>query len=617
MVTCAICGKQCHQITNTHLNLHGITTNQYKEEYPNYPTISKECSQFKSQVMMGKNKGNLRPDAQQRMTTNNPMKDSITCIKMGASRTKGISEGRIKILDNFGHLPTEKEKKLIQIFKNLNIPLEYVGNGKKWIENRCPDFINEERKIAVELDLDCFSHQEKQRKKEELYWRNGYKLIWLTSIDEEKVKGWLTPFFLGLTWSKIDSITKERNKNQRGEVCNIECVPNNNYFAEDILVHNCFANSFRSSLYVSFYDNSKDIGMRYCAPEYFRAELDKLMKYRGRKNNGTPLQRAIGMQIPIRFGIQFEDFLPIEGKKGISLDLLRYLADLDYPVMINTKSTLIGREDYLKALADNSGGSAVHITMISSNERLNRKLEPGAPSFKERIKTAKALIDAGIRVVARIEPLMVFINDREEDLQDWVGEVCGAGIRNVTFDSYSFSANNPKIKRALEVKGFDFERMFLLMSEVQWLGSLLLGSFMEGLRDHFSCSTFDFGNVPFNDQEVCCEVGDLYLEKGGGFSYGNTLTAIRFIKQSKSPVTWTMFDTYVEAMGGWLSDSIKMEVFKAWNLSDDPTINPAYFPDWAQGVETHGFDNKGHRVWKYDPNSDFRMEMLNSVIRKL
>lgn len=380
----------------------------------------------------------------------------------------------------------------------------------------------------------------------------------------------------------------------------------------------CYADSFRSSLYTSFFDNSKDLGMRHCNPTFFKEELAKLFKYRGKKVEGvSEVAKAISMQIPIRLGIRFEDFLPIEERAKVSLELLNHLSSEAYPVMINTKSALIGRDSYVNALAQNQGGSAVHITMISADDEINKSLEPGAPKFKDRIQAAKNLTSAGVRVVARIEPFMVFINDNSYYVDEWMREVLGAGIRNITFDTYSWSASAPGVRRQMEIEGWDFDRMFLLMSDAQWLGSLLLGKFIEWLKDialecgeAISCSTFDFGNVPSNDQDICCEVGDLFLKKGAGFSYGNNLSAVRYIQRENRPVTWEEYDKFVEENGGWLSDSLKRDVFLSWNLMG----NAAYFPDWAPGIEPCGEDKGGGKIWRHKSTRDFRLEMLTSVI---
>lgn len=375
----------------------------------------------------------------------------------------------------------------------------------------------------------------------------------------------------------------------------------------------CYADSFRASLYTSFFDNSKNLGMRYCKPDYFRPKLDKLMKFRGDKGKGSEIQRAIGLEIPIRLGIRFEDFLPVEKRLGISLDFLKYLAEVSYPVMINTKSALVGQENYVRVLTDNKAKAAVHITLISADDRVLKSLEPGAPSFKERVQACKNLTDAGIRVVGRIEPFMVFVNDEYERVVEWVQTMKEAGVKNITLDTYSRSAISPGIVRQVEVAGWDFNRMFMLMSDAQWLGSLLLSSFMDYLRQEgFSCSTFDFGNVPDNDQWICCEVGDWFTRAGEPLaSFGNTVMAIRYIKSLEGKwVSWDMYESFVEEHGGWLSDALRQTVYEAWNLFG----NNAYFPDWAQGIELYGVDRYGHKVYRFNKSGDFRTEMLVNLI---
>ena len=388
----------------------------------------------------------------------------------------------------------------------------------------------------------------------------------------------------------------------------------------------CYADNFRASLYTSFFDNSKSVGLRHCNPIYYAKELDVLLKNWGAAPKGNEVQRAISMGIPLRFGIRFEDFLPIEGKKEISLYLLKYLAEAGYPVMINTKSALVGRGDYVQALANNSGGAAVHMTLISSDDKILKDLEPAAPTYKERLKTMKMLSDAGVRVVARIEPYMVFINDDEAMVQGYIEDVWATGCRHITFDTYSYSANNPGIRRNF----YDFERMFLLTTDSQPIGSLLLSKFMKLFRAKgFSCSTFDLGNVPENDDPICCEVGNAF--ENAGFNWGCAIGAILYIKQQSyivgklnigntiddkirfteadGMVRWKDFENYVNKMGGFLSDKLREAVHRLWNGEG----NNAFRIDWAKGMEAVGYDDGGI-IWRWNPETDFRENIVEGLL---
>lgn len=375
----------------------------------------------------------------------------------------------------------------------------------------------------------------------------------------------------------------------------------------------CFANAFRASLYTAFFDNSKTMGLRHCNPDFYKKELDKLMVLRGKNPEelptSNPVAKAIGLEIPMRFGIRFEDFLRNESRFGVSLELLKYLRDIEYPIMINTKSDLVGRKEYVEAMSTNKAGAAVHITMISSDENLLSKIEPGAPSFQRRLEAGRVLSEAGVRVVARIEPYLIFVNDSPDKVQEYMEQIWAAGIRNITFDTYSYTALNPGIRQNFINKGFDFERMYLLGCDSQSLGSLLLGKFMDLFRENgFSCSSFDMGNVPSNQQMICCEVGDSF--SNFGFNYGSTVAAAWFIKKQRgNPTSWKNYEEWVNKKGGFLSDSLKMEVKHLWNIEG----NLAYSPSWASGMESCGLDEDGI-VWKWNSRKDHRYDLLTSLL---
>ena len=373
----------------------------------------------------------------------------------------------------------------------------------------------------------------------------------------------------------------------------------------------CFANSFRASLYTAFFDNSKTMGLRHCNTDYYIREMGKMEKYRSmsldEKRNLSGINKAFALEIPVRMGIRFEDFLRNEGRHGVSLRLLQYLKEIEYPVMINTKSDLVAQENYVKAMADNKAKAAVHITMITSNEEIVKKLEPGAPSYARRLEAIRKLSDAGIRAVPRIEPFLYLLTDEPDYVEQYMQDIWDAGARHITFDTYSYTANNSGLRQNFINEGYDYDRMFEAGCDSQPFGSLLLGKFMELFRERgFSCSTFDMGNAPSNDQWVCCEVTDWF---NGGFNYGSTVFAARYIASKKgTPVTWGMFDKWVYKHGGFLTEELRREVKELWNLGG----NMAYSHKWAAGMVPAGRDEDGI-IWRLGNNDD-RLTLINNTL---
>jgi DNA repair photolyase len=374
----------------------------------------------------------------------------------------------------------------------------------------------------------------------------------------------------------------------------------------------CYANTFRASLYTAFFDNSKTMGFRHCNSDFYKKEMDKMLPLRDlsmdKKRELNGINKAFALDIPVRMGIRFEDFLHTERKVGVSAEMLEYLSTIDYPVMINTKSNVPADDRYLKALSENKAGTAVHVTLISSNDEILKKLEPGAPSYKKRMDGIRKLNAAGVRVVARIEPYLFLLNDDPDDLKKYMEEVWEAGVRNITFDTYSYTANNSGIRQIFMNEGYDYDRLFLAGADSQPLGSLLLGKFMELFQTYgFSCSTFDMGNTALNDQAICCEVGDWFK---GGFNYGSTVMASRFLQERKGkPTTWKKYEAWVDKHGGFLTEALKFEVKQLWNLKG----KLAYSHQWAPGLVACGLDEDG-LIWMYEGQKDYRVELINNII---
>lgn len=86
-----------------------------------------------------------------------------------------------KMLNAQHKRPTKPEKIMIRIIEENNLPFKYVGNGELCIGGFFPDFINEEKKIILEINGSYWHNLskiiEKDNKKYDEYKRQGYEFI--------------------------------------------------------------------------------------------------------------------------------------------------------------------------------------------------------------------------------------------------------------------------------------------------------------------------------------------------------------------------------------------------------------------------------------------------------
>lgn len=114
-------------------------------------------------------------------------------------------------------------------------------------------------------------------------------------------------------------------------------------------------------------------------------------------------------RIPIRIGSMSDSFMWMDEKFKVTKELIRILNHYNYPYLIFTRSDLVAKEDYMSLLRRDL--CAVQFSMSSTNENLNRLIEPGAPSAKRRLKALEGLNREGFWTTVRINPIFPIYPD--------------------------------------------------------------------------------------------------------------------------------------------------------------------------------------------------------------
>src|SRR6185437_11601751 len=101
-------------------------------------------------------------------------------------------------------------------------------------------------------------------------------------------------------------------------------------------------------------------------------------------------------------------------------------------VSITTKSPLVTRDvDVLARIARHSAIS-VHVSLITVNRSLARRLEPRAPTPDARLRAIARLHDAGVAVSVNCMPVLPGITDHPRDLEALVRCVADAGASHIS-----------------------------------------------------------------------------------------------------------------------------------------------------------------------------------------
>lgn len=128
-------------------------------------------------------------------------------------------------------------------------------------------------------------------------------------------------------------------------------------------------------------------------------ETDKSSKWR-------PIMEK---RIPIRIGSMSDSFMFMDQKYGVTKELLRILDYYKYPYLVFTRSDLVAHDEYIELL--NSDLCTIQMSISSTDDKMNKLIEAGAPSAKRRLKALQKLTRAGFWTTVRLNPFFPMYAD--------------------------------------------------------------------------------------------------------------------------------------------------------------------------------------------------------------
>ena len=132
---------------------------------------------------------------------------------------------------------------------------------------------------------------------------------------------------------------------------------------------------------------------------------------------------VMDQKIPLRIGCMSDSFMWMDTKYGVTKEFIKILNFYNYPYTIITRSDLVARDDYMGLLRKDL--CSIQFSIASTNDKLNRVIEPGAPSAKRRLLALKKLNENGFWTAVRINPMFPIFPDGYFTNPNfkWAGEV--------------------------------------------------------------------------------------------------------------------------------------------------------------------------------------------------
>lgn len=178
--------------------------------------------------------------------------------------------------------------------------------------------------------------------------------------------------------------------------------------------HYCFARRYHA-----YYD--LNAGDDFTGTVIVKTNVDRVLS--------EELSRRTWRREPVVVGTATDPYQPIEGRYGLTRRCLEAFARWRSPVGVVTKGTLVVRDVDVLADLSRSSGSTVAITVTTMDEGLARRLEPGTPPPRQRLKALERLTTAGVTAGVLMSPVVPGITDDEEGLTAVAREAANHGAK--------------------------------------------------------------------------------------------------------------------------------------------------------------------------------------------
>jgi len=198
-------------------------------------------------------------------------------------------------------------------------------------------------------------------------------------------------------------------------------------------MHNCVYCDGRAEKYQVDGEFGSDVVVKVNAIDLLSRELDPRRKR-------TPFKKGY---VGVGGGVG-DSYQPVEKKYELTRKTLQLLYDRGFPVHVLTKSTLVKRDIDIIRKINEKTRAIVSFSFSSADDDISAIFEPGVPPPSERLDTIKMFKDEGISCGMYLMPVIPFITDTKEKMEETVSKACEVGIDFIIFGGMTLKEGRQK-----------------------------------------------------------------------------------------------------------------------------------------------------------------------------
>jgi DNA repair photolyase len=144
------------------------------------------------------------------------------------------------------------------------------------------------------------------------------------------------------------------------------------------------------------------------------------------------LSRRSWCRETVGLGTNTDPYQRAEGRYALMPGIIGALAGSGTPLSILTKGTLLRRDLPLIADAAAQVPVSLAVSLAVGDPELHKQVEPGTPSPQARLGLIAAIREAGLDCHVMVAPVLPYLTDSVEHLDDLLRQIAAAGATGVT-----------------------------------------------------------------------------------------------------------------------------------------------------------------------------------------
>lgn len=364
----------------------------------------------------------------------------------------------------------------------------------------------------------------------------------------------------------------------------------------------------------------------YKRKEFSSVNVDKIKKLFLGETPNDPMWPYIKERRTIQWGGLSDEFDWVEREQGVTLELLKFFKEINYPLSLSTKGAWFLHDDRYREVIKGQDNWHFKFSIITLDEQDAKLIERGVASPQERLWAMHEAHElTGGPVTLRLRPFLPGVSNKT--YLDLIRAAHEAGADSVTTEFFCLEMRSINEARAhyeqiSKVAGFDIVNFYRGMSKGSGYLRLNRGikkPYIEKMRNlthelgmRFYVSDADFKEC--SDGCCCCGLPDTW-----NYSRGNFTQALMIAKE-KGSVRWSDIagDTYIYQEASYsggkgkpktlnLSNSENRAKFLDFSLLDylhylwnNPSRGQSPYNVFRSALIPDGKDENGDVIYKYN-----------------